>query len=100
MNIFLRKNKNKKFVILDIPLLLENKINKKDDILIFIETKKLDVFQKLKKRKNFNKNLFNKFKKIQLPLDYKKRKSHYIIKNYYTKKHVSKSVKTILKKVL
>ena len=29
MNIFLRKNKNKKIVILDIPLLLENKINKK-----------------------------------------------------------------------
>ena len=29
MNIFLKKNKNKKIVILDIPLLLENKINKK-----------------------------------------------------------------------
>ena len=27
MNLFLRKNKNKKIVILDIPLLLENKIN-------------------------------------------------------------------------
>ena len=29
LNIFLKKNKNKKIVILDIPLLLENKINKK-----------------------------------------------------------------------
>ena len=29
MNIFLKKNKNKKIVILDIPLLLENKIKKK-----------------------------------------------------------------------
>jgi dephospho-CoA kinase len=29
MNLFLRKNKNEKIVILDIPLLLENKINKK-----------------------------------------------------------------------
>ena len=29
MRSFLRKNKHKKFVILDIPLLLENKINKK-----------------------------------------------------------------------
>ena len=34
MNAFLKKNKNKKIVILDIPLLLENKINKKKDILI------------------------------------------------------------------
>ena len=29
MNIFIKKNKNKKFVVLDIPLLIENKINKK-----------------------------------------------------------------------
>ena len=29
MNIFLDKNKNRKIVILDIPLLLENKLNKK-----------------------------------------------------------------------
>jgi dephospho-CoA kinase len=29
MNIFLKKHKNRKIVILDIPLLLENKINKK-----------------------------------------------------------------------
>ena len=33
MNIFLKKNKNRKIVILDIPLLLENKINKKKDFL-------------------------------------------------------------------
>ena len=29
MKLFLKKNKNKKIVILDIPLLLENKINNK-----------------------------------------------------------------------
>ena len=37
MNIFLKKNKNKKIVILDITLLLENKINNKKDILVFIK---------------------------------------------------------------
>ena len=40
MNIFLNKNKKKKIVILDIPLLLENNINKKDDILVFVKSKK------------------------------------------------------------
>ena len=35
MNNFIKKNRNKKFVILDIPLLIENKLNKKNDILIF-----------------------------------------------------------------
>ena len=34
MNNFLKKNRKSKLVVLDIPLLLENKINKKKDILI------------------------------------------------------------------
>ena len=42
MNSFIKKNKNKKFVILDIPLLIEKKINKKNDILIFVDAKKRD----------------------------------------------------------
>ena len=37
---FFKKNKNKKAVILDIPLLLENRLNKKNYILIFIQAKK------------------------------------------------------------
>ena len=44
MNIFLKKNINKKIVILDIPLLLENKINKKNDILVFVQSKKKKYF--------------------------------------------------------
>ena len=81
MKIFIRKNKKKKFIILDIPLLLENKINKKGDILIFVQSKKHDIEKRLKKRPNFNKRLFNKFKKIQLPIDIKKKK----ISFYYKK---------------
>ena len=47
MNIFLIKNKKKKIVILDIPLLLENKINKKSDILIFVHSKKFEIQKQL-----------------------------------------------------
>ena len=100
MNIFLSKNKNKKIVILDIPLLLENKINKKNDILVFVESKKSDILKRLKKRKNFNLKLFNKFKKIQFSLDYKKKKSQFIIKNDFTKKSVKIGVKKIVKEIL
>jgi len=100
MNLFLSKNKNRKLVILDIPLLLENKIKNKDMILVFVDAKKADISKRLLKRKGFNSKIFKKLKKIQLPLDYKKRKSHYIIKNFYTKKIVRKNVKTILKKIL
>ena len=99
LNSFLKKNKSKKFVILDIPLLLENNISTKKDILIYVDSKKIDILKNLKKRKNFNKKILKKFKAIQLPLDYKKRKSHFIIKNKFTKKSVNIDIKKILKKL-
>jgi|TARA_B110000967_G_scaffold207296_1_gene256268 dephospho-CoA kinase len=100
MNIFLKKNIKQKIVILDIPLLLENKINNKDDILVFVQSKKIDIFKRLKKRENFNLKLYKKFKKIQLSLDYKKKNSQFIIKNNFTNKSVNRSVKKILKVIL
>ena len=99
MRIFLKKNTHKKIVILDIPLLLENKINNKNYILIFVQSKKSEVLKRLKKRKNFNQDILNKFKKIQLPLDYKKKKSNFIIKNDFSKITVKKFVKDIKKKI-
>ncbi len=100
MKIFLKKNRLKKIIILDIPLLLENKINQKKDILIFIDSKKIETLKRLKKRKNFNLKLLKKFKEIQLPLDYKKKKSDFIIKNDFTKKNLKKSIKLILEKII
>ena len=96
---FLKKNKDKKIVILDIPLLLENKINEKKDILIFVNAKTFNIEKKLKKRINFNRKLYNKFKKIQFSKMYKKRKSNFIIKNDFTKKSVKKEINYILKKI-
>tara|TARA_B100000900_G_scaffold377819_1_gene361558 strand:- start:312 stop:881 length:570 start_codon:yes stop_codon:yes gene_type:complete len=100
MKIFLKKNKKKKIVILDIPLLLENKINNKNDILVYVESKKKDVLKKLKQRKNFNLKLFKKFKTIQLPSSFKKQQSQFIIKNDFTKKTVRNRIKDILEVVI
>tara|TARA_Y100000996_G_scaffold380701_1_gene334771 strand:+ start:440 stop:1009 length:570 start_codon:yes stop_codon:yes gene_type:complete len=97
LRIFIKKNKTRKMIILDIPLLLENKINKKNDILIFVQSNKSRINKKLKKRPNFNKDLIRKFKKIQLPLDYKKSKSNFIIKNNFTKKSVKIGIEKVLK---
>lgn len=100
MNFFLIKNKNKKIVILDIPLLLENNINGKKDILVFVDSKQKNILKKLKKRDNFNPKLINRFKSIQLPLDFKKKKSHFIIKNNFTKTTIKKNIRKILKEIL
>ncbi len=99
MRLFIKKNKNKKFVILDIPLLLENKIYNKSDILVFVESRKEDIEKKIQKRVNFNRKLFNKFKKIQYSKSYKKKKSDFIIKNDFTKKSVKRSIRNILNKI-
>ena len=99
MNIFTQKDKAKKFIILDIPLLLENKINKKKDVIVFVESKKIEILKRLKKRKNFNKKLINKFKKIQLPIEYKKRKAHFIIRNNFSNKFLKKDINIILKRI-
>jgi len=99
MKLFIKKNKNKKIVVLDIPLLLENKINNKSDILVFVETRKEEIEKRIKKRVNFNRELFNKFKKIQYSTSYKKRKSDFIIKNDFTKKCVKRGIRNILDKI-
>ena len=100
MNGFVKKNRNKKFIVLDIPLLLENRINKKNDILIFVDAKKKEINKRLQKRLNTNFKIIKKFKKFQLPVEIKKRKSDFIIKNNFNNNSIKKNVKRVMKKIL
>ena len=100
MNKFIKKNKGKKIIILDIPLLLENKINKKKDVIIFVDASKTQIYKRLRKRTNFNLELVKKFKKLQLPIEFKKKKSSFIIKNNFKNKSLKKDVKKIKEKIL
>ena len=100
LNKFINKNKNKKFVILDIPLFLENKMNKKSDILIFIDAEKKEINKRLKKQYNENLKTIEKFKKLQLPVEFKKKHSDFTIKNNFRNNFAKKNVKNILEKIL
>ena len=100
MNNFIKKNRNKKFVILDIPLLIENKLNKKNDILIFVDAKKKEINKRLKKKFNTNLKIVEKFKKLQLPVELKKQQSDFIIKNNFRNNSIKKNVKKVLEKIL
>ena len=100
LNIFLKKNKKKEIVVLDIPLYLENKMNKKNDIIIFIKTTKKEVDKRLKKRKNFNKRILNILRKHQLPLKKKQSKANYILMNNFSSVIMRKKVKILKDKIL
>jgi len=100
MKNFIKKNKKKIAVILDVPLLLEGKLNNKKDVLVFVEAKKKDVIKRLKKRSNYNVKLIKKLEKLQLPLETKKKKSNFIIKNNFKSLSLKKSVKILKNKIL
>jgi len=100
MNKFIKKNKYKKIVVLDIPLLMENKINKKNDILIFIDAKKKEINKRFKKKSNINSKIIKKFKKLQLPVEYKKKQSNFVIKNNFRNNSIKENVKKVLEKIL
>ncbi|MDC2968697.1 dephospho-CoA kinase [Candidatus Pelagibacter sp.] len=100
MNKFLIKNSSKKLVVLDIPLYLENKLNNKGDVLIFVEAKRKDIQKRLKKRKFFNEKLNRHLKSLQMPLTKKKKLSNFLIKNTFNAKKIKNDVKDIKNKIL
>ncbi len=101
MKKFIKVNKNKKILIFDIPLLIENKIyNKNKMVLVFVDAKKKDINKKLRKRKNYDEKIIKKLRKFQLPLEIKKKKSNYLIKNDFKSLNLRKNVKILKNKIL
>ena len=97
---FLKKNRKKKIVVLDIPLYLENKMYKRNDVIIFLKTKRKDVNSRLKKRKNFNQKLLNILRKSQLTLKQKKNRSNYVLVNNFNNAIMKRKVKILKTKIL
>ncbi len=100
MKIFLKKNKKKKAVVLDIPLYLENKMYKKNDVIIFLKTKRKDVDIRLRNRKNFNQKILDILRKSQLNLRQKQLKSDYLLVNKFSSAIMKKKIKILKAKIL
>ena len=100
MHTFLSLNKNKKAIVLDIPLLLENKLAKKGTILIYVEAKKDLILRRLLRRNFFDKRIYDKLRNLQFSIKYKKEKSDYIIKNNFKSYSITKQVNMIRNKIL
>ena len=100
MKNFLKEKKNSKMVVLDIPLLIENKLNKKGDILIFVKTKRSKIIKRLKKRKNYNKKILDKLRSNQSSLLKKERLSNYVVDNNFSANIMKKNIKVLKKKII
>jgi len=100
MKKFISKNKKRKMIIFDIPLLIENKLNKKKDIIIFIQSKNSKILERLKKRPNFNKKLIGSLKENQVMLSKKRKLADYVIDNNFSANVIKKKVKLIKKEIL
>ena len=94
---FLKKNKKNKYIVLDIPLLIENKLFKKSDILIGVKKSKKKITKRLKKRGNFNKKLLNILKTQQLDIGKKFKLCNFIIENNSHKNNILKQIQGIKK---
>ena len=100
MKFFLEKNKKKKIVILDIPLLIENKLYNNKDILLFVRSSQKKIIYRLKKRKNYNKKILIKLKENQINLLKKKRLANYIVDNNFSPNIMKKKIKILKYKIL
>jgi dephospho-CoA kinase len=97
--LFLSKYKKTKLVVLDIPLLIENKMFNFVDIFIFVKTK-TNIFKiRLKKRRNLDKQFLKLLENQQVDEKIKKSYADFIVDNS-TKNKVKLQVKKNLDKIL
>ena len=97
--LFLSKYKKNKLVILDIPLLVENKMFNFVDIFIFVKTKSVIFKIRIKKRRNLDKQFLKLLENQQADEKIKKSYADFTIDNSNESK-VKLQVKKILDKIL
>ncbi len=100
MQNFIKKNKNGKIVVLDVPLLIENKLNKKKDVLIFVKSSKSKILARLRKRKAFNKQIFKSLKENQIVISKKKKLANYIVDNNFPLNIMKKKINLLKQKII
>ena len=97
MKKFTIKNKNKKFLFFEIPLLIESKLMKYFDKIIFIRSKK-QLRLKRFKSKNGDKKLFNLLNSKQMRDNKKIKFCDYVVVNEKNLKILKKDLSTIMSK--
>ena len=100
MKKFLKEKKNSKMIVLDIPLLLENKLNKKNDVLVFVNAQKKKILARVKKRRYYDKRILKHLKQNQSNLFKKRKLANYVIDNNFAPSIMKHKVNLLKNKIL
>jgi len=96
MLVFLNKNKNKKFLFLEIPLLIESKLTKYFDVIIFIKSKRNLRLKRFRFKKG-NSKLFSLLDNHQLKDNKKMKLCDHIVVNNKSLTILKKNLLNIIK---
>ena len=99
---FIKKNtkKKNKIIFADIPLLLENKLEKSFDLVICVISSKKNRTKRVLKNKKFTTKNLNKIFKAQTSDTERRKRSHIIINNNKTKKDFIFSIEKVLTRIV
>ena len=96
---FLEINKKKKLIIMEIPIIFEQKAKKNYNYIILMNINKKIQFQRIKKRKNMTNELFKKILSNQIS-NKKKKFADFVINNNGSKIKTRQNLKKTLDKII
>ena len=99
MGAFIKKKKNNKITIFEIPLLIESKLTRYFDFVVFVGAKK-NIRLRRYVAKGGNKKIFTILEKRQKKPSKKIKISDYVIYNNKSIKSLKKNIKKFLKEIL
>ena len=96
---FLVRNKKKKLIVMEIPILFEKKTEKNYDYIILMSINKKIQKQRVLDRKNMTVSLFNKILSNQIS-NKKKKYADFVVNNNGTKDKTREKLKKIIDKII
>ena len=96
---FLEINKKKKLIIMEIPIIFEQKAKRNYNYIILMNINKKIQFQRIKKRKNMTNELFKKILSNQVS-NKKKKHADFVVNNSGQKNETKQILKKTLNKII
>ena len=98
-NAFLNKNRNKKVIIMEIPIIFERKSEKNYNYIILMNINRKIQRQRVMKRKNMTMQIFKKILSNQI--SYKKKKNvDFVVNNNGSKEKTRQILKKVMNKII